>query len=35
MQAKFGPRVAAAEKSVGPKIDAELRKLGPQQAPAK
>ena len=35
MQAKFGPRVQAAEKAVGPKIDAELRKLGPQQPPAK
>jgi hypothetical protein len=35
MQAKFGPRVAAAEKAVGPRIDAELRGLGPQQAPAK
>lgn len=35
MQTKFGPRVQAAEKSVGPKMDAELRKLMPQQAPAK
>lgn len=35
MQAKFAPRVQAAEKAVGPKIDAELRKLAPPQAPAK
>lgn len=35
MQTRFGPRVQAAEKAAGPKIDAELRKLGPQQAPAK
>lgn len=35
MQQKFGPRVQAAEKSVGPKIEAELRKLFPQQAPPK
>ena len=35
MQTKFEPRIQAAEKTVGPKIDAELRKLAPQQAPAK
>jgi hypothetical protein len=35
MQAKFGPRIQAAEKAAGPKIEAELRKLFPQQAPAK
>jgi hypothetical protein len=36
MQTRFGPRVQAAEKSVGPKIDAELRKLsGQPPAPAK
>ena len=35
MQQKYGARVQAAEKSVGPKIEAELRKLFPQQAPAK
>lgn len=35
MQQKFAPRIQAAEKSVGPKIEAELRKLFPQQAPAK
>ena len=35
MQQKFAPRIQAAEKAVGPKIEAELRKLFPQQAPAK
>jgi hypothetical protein len=35
MQQKFAARVQAAEKAVGPKIEAELRKLFPQQAPAK
>jgi hypothetical protein len=35
MQQKYAARVQAAEKSVGPKIEAELKKLFPQQAPAK
>ena len=35
MQQKYAARVQAAEKAVGPKIEAELRKLFPQQAPAK
>ncbi|MCG2841836.1 DUF2059 domain-containing protein [Sandaracinobacter sp. RS1-74] len=32
---KFGPRLQAAEKSVAPKLDAELRKLFPAQAGGK
>lgn len=32
MQAKFAPRVQAAEKSVAPKIEAELKKLFPAPA---
>lgn len=35
MQQKFGPRVQAAEKAMAPKMEAELRKLFPAQAPAK
>lgn len=35
MQQKYAARVQAAEKAVGPKIEAELRKLFPQKAPAK
>ncbi len=35
MQQKFAARVQAAEKAVGPKIEAELRKLFPAKAPAK
>lgn len=35
MQQRFAPRLQAAEKAAGPKIEAELRKLFPQQAPAK
>jgi uncharacterized protein len=35
MQQRFGARVQAAEKAVAPRLEAELRKLFPQQAPAK
>jgi hypothetical protein len=35
MQQKYGARVQAAEKAVGPKIEAELRKLAPPKAPSK
>jgi uncharacterized protein len=34
MQQKFGARVQAAEKAMAPRMEAELRKLFPQQAPA-
>jgi len=35
MQQKYGARVQAAEKAIAPKMEAELRKLFPAQAPAK
>ncbi len=35
MQQKYAARVQAAEKAVAPKLEAELRKLFPQQPPAK
>jgi uncharacterized protein len=35
LQQKYAARVQAAEKAVGPKIEAELRKLFPPKAPAK
>jgi uncharacterized protein len=35
IQERFGPRMQAAEKAIAPKLNAELKKLMPPQAPAK